>query len=906
MNIRKSIYTLSDSQLAAFQAAVNAIKADGSYDDFIHRHHHAMMQATPWQSEAPNTALRNSAHRGPAFLPWHRYFLREFEKALQRKNPYVTLPYWDWTVDAGNPRGAALWNTGPGRQYVGGDGLVTSGPFANWTALVDSGGALIPRPGGIRRQLGADTRGNPAFPTAAQVQDALQNFPEYDTERWDVQSTGSFRNRLEGWTATGSESGSQLHNRVHIWIGGDMGPGTSPNDPVFFLHHGNIDRIWAQWQQRPGSSGYLPVSGGPAGHNLGDQMAHLTSPDPTPARSLDYRRSLGYVYDTDPPLADLATPVVEFHDVPTLETSWRAAVFQVRSPRPVTFEVVPGGEPGAPYSLTSLGGTVTHTPPVDNAPFDPVRIWFAFTGEAAPGVAAEGTAQVRCVETNETFTVTLRGNTVPRPTTGVVLCLDRSGSMEEPAGTGSSRIALLKEAASRCVELTRDGSGIGVVSFDHNATPEIDLAPFGPASTQRADALNAIGGLSPGGATSIGGGVELARQKLQAGDGAFDGRAILVMTDGLENEPPFLGDVMGSIDQRSFAIGLGTAQQVSTEALGKLANNTDGYLLLTGPLGSDLDSYFRLSKYFQQILISATNENVVTDPAGFIRSGEEGRIPFQLSEADIDATVILMVDVPAVRLQIETPGGEVLDESALEEVGAQVVHGSDMTYVRLGLPSVNGAHGGTWQAVLKVDGRRFRSALSALKKQGEEGAVLAELAAEQGARYNVTVSSWSNVRMTVRLLQKSLEPGADVGIKATLTEYALPVEGAEVFAEVAPPDGRTRRVRLEEVGNGEYLGSFNGEYPGAWRIHVLAAGAGRGGTPFTREQLLSAGIVDGAERVAPPRLNAGRELTEALRSLLGEKGPRQALERAGVDPDQAIEILERHGKPSPERREEMG
>jgi tyrosinase len=51
----------------------------------------------------------------------------------------------------------------------------------------------------------------------------------------------------------------QIHNNVHRAVGGQDGGGTmagpnSPADPVFFLHHANIDRLWAQWQKAPQSA----------------------------------------------------------------------------------------------------------------------------------------------------------------------------------------------------------------------------------------------------------------------------------------------------------------------------------------------------------------------------------------------------------------------------------------------------------------------------------------------------------------------------------------------------------------------------------------------------------------------------------------------------------------------------
>lgn len=42
-----------------------------------------------------------------------------------------------------------------------------------------------------------------------------------------------------------------IHGNVHNAVGGDMRTAHSPTDPVFYLHHANVDRLWAQWQTGP-------------------------------------------------------------------------------------------------------------------------------------------------------------------------------------------------------------------------------------------------------------------------------------------------------------------------------------------------------------------------------------------------------------------------------------------------------------------------------------------------------------------------------------------------------------------------------------------------------------------------------------------------------------------------------
>ena len=68
-------------------------KKVSTYDLFIVWHHVAMSTLTP-----PSQSDRNAAHRGPVFLPWHRFMLRQLELNLQRvlNDNTFGLPYWDW------------------------------------------------------------------------------------------------------------------------------------------------------------------------------------------------------------------------------------------------------------------------------------------------------------------------------------------------------------------------------------------------------------------------------------------------------------------------------------------------------------------------------------------------------------------------------------------------------------------------------------------------------------------------------------------------------------------------------------------------------------------------------------------------------------------------------------------
>jgi tyrosinase len=228
---RANILSLPQAEVTRLTNAFRVLKANGAYDDFIRRHMVAMNTPTPAGAES------NAGHSGPIFLPWHRACLWELETMLIAAAPAGTtpiagIPYWAWEAEArlngGNPRRSKLWTPG----YLGGDG-----DTANGNRVLNR--RTLP---GLIRLLGRDSAGSSTLPAETQITD-LMTYTTYDRPPYNKSSTSSFRNRLEGWLG-----GPRLHNQVHRFVAGDMLVGTSPNDPVFWLHHANVDRLWWNWQ----------------------------------------------------------------------------------------------------------------------------------------------------------------------------------------------------------------------------------------------------------------------------------------------------------------------------------------------------------------------------------------------------------------------------------------------------------------------------------------------------------------------------------------------------------------------------------------------------------------------------------------------------------------------------------
>lgn len=801
-------------------------------------------------------------HGGASFLPWHRELLNRYEELLREIDPELSLHYWDWTED---PRAA---NNGSGGTYnifttafMGESNGNVSDPFVGFPPISRdvAGGAAAPSPPGVDSDNSIVNSSN-GFPQAEQWQE--------------------FRLALES---------TPNHNSIHGYIGGTIGPPhTAFEDPFVYLIHSNVDRIWARWQTEPGQEWRLdPLLTYGNETNDPDIVENMAPWDgssglrpwapPDNQQLVKNSKDISIVippcYDTNSNLAPHvvvdnlgAPPVIHFNDIPSGDTASRAAVFKVYGCGDATIRVKPGFEPAAPFSiLYPASGSITagHAP----EPYVIVHIWLGYTAGAANVPVADGAVTFECVESGQEFEFVIKANSIIRPRVAVMLVLDQSGSMAWDAGTsGLTRLDVLKDAATKFMEIIPVDSGVGLIRFDDNAYP-VNHATYPGLEITRinsdADRIAGISAVASHGAyggTSVGDGVQMGRDLLNAlPAGDYEEKAMIVFTDGLENQPVSIESVSGAINNRTFAIGLGNESQVNTNALTQLTNGTGGYLKLSGLLSSSIDDYFRVPKYFMQILAGVTNNNIILDPTGYVAAGQEVRIPFIVNEADLDATVILMVDIQAVDIAIETPNGDLITPLNVAALGIDYSIGNKSRNYKFTFPVAfpAGNHSGEWFVLLKLNKDDFKKQLSVLRDRNPD---LFQSAATHGVRYSVIVNTYSNLKMEASVSQDSFEPMANVHLNASLTEYGLPIENrAAVNVEVNRPDGTMVVVPLNEVGPGIFENSFVANIPGIYKSRMLAGGSTIRGNLFTREKSFEPAVFQGGDRPTKEPVDTGKD-----------------------------------------------
>jgi hypothetical protein len=454
---------------------------------------------------------------------------------------------------------------------------------------------------------------------------------------------------------------------------------------------------------------------------------------------------------------------------------------------------------------------------------------------AGPGDTAWATVTIECVETAETWTFYLTANTRVSEESVVMMALDLSGSMDLPSGFfGLLRHEVLRESVLSLLTYLPDRAFIGLIRFDHEAVAASAIDAVGVQRQALMDAVDALA--TDNGYTSIGNALELAEIGLKGFPADYI-KGTIVMTDGQENTPKLISDVMEFVENPVYAIAMGTPENIDTYELNELAGLTGGYVLLTGDL--DGEDRFKVLKYYMQIYTNVVGDSVVIDPAGRLYPGRPAQVPFHVNNDDPRVDIVLMTTAPElIDFRLITPGEDEIVESG---PGVKTEAGPAVRYYRCDLARLEkeGVVRGRWQAVIDIKKKQFNRFTKARKKAGDP-------MAERGVPYNIVVMARSPLRMHGRLQQSGYEPGDTITVRASLKDAGLPVTAVtDIHVIVNEPEGTHYRTDLKSVAPGHYEVTIPTDKPGIYGCRVVARGTAADQRTFMREQTLTGAVWQG-------------------------------------------------------------
>ncbi|KAJ3294821.1 hypothetical protein HK104_003254 [Borealophlyctis nickersoniae] len=197
--------------------------------------------------------LNANIHGNDVFLIWHRQFVAEVEKVLQKYDPNFCMFYWAthlmyhpsvWTKDPIWTHFGTAVADRDGDEFTGRD--ITDGPLAGiqFGATISVAG----RKRGLYRDYdlkdsyvatATDGRGSPVYMWAP-----LEYYNSAYEASLQPSATGN-----DGFAVYAYQA-QLIHGYVHNSQGGFMGSMFSPIDPLFWAHHSNVDYLWHIVQQK--------------------------------------------------------------------------------------------------------------------------------------------------------------------------------------------------------------------------------------------------------------------------------------------------------------------------------------------------------------------------------------------------------------------------------------------------------------------------------------------------------------------------------------------------------------------------------------------------------------------------------------------------------------------------------
>lgn len=207
------------------------------------------------------------------FPVWHRGYLGWFERTCRELSgdPDFALPFWDWTALPRVPKQFFQGVLNPADPaYISSYQAFYTQLSNPMSALWQSFSAAQSKEMSLRgynsmNDVWAQVQGDPMFVPPPGVRALTATSPGFDrpTKKAVALSTImkslapkdfiSFASDQAPFHSQSAGFGileGQPHNNVHNCVGGLMEDMLSTIDPLFFLHHANIDRLWDVWTRK--------------------------------------------------------------------------------------------------------------------------------------------------------------------------------------------------------------------------------------------------------------------------------------------------------------------------------------------------------------------------------------------------------------------------------------------------------------------------------------------------------------------------------------------------------------------------------------------------------------------------------------------------------------------------------
>jgi hypothetical protein len=280
--VREDIARLTDApmRLARLEEAIGEMQRRSKVDPDDPKGWQVHTRAHTQVCSAVSNSDPAQVHGCWWFLPWHRAFLAVTEWKLRALSgdPTLALPYWNWSSDRRIPAAFAR----PGSPLA---------QAQRHTADRDL------RPAEVDQLLHDD-----ALASLGVAALGARSFEARTPEEIPASFGGIAKPNPAGWHGR-SRMETIPHNAIHNYVGGEAADGalgdmtelaTAAADPVFYAHHGNLDRLWEVWRRDPVRKATEPAF---AQERflfpwIDGNMVAVAAKD-----TLDTRR-LGYVYDS--------------------------------------------------------------------------------------------------------------------------------------------------------------------------------------------------------------------------------------------------------------------------------------------------------------------------------------------------------------------------------------------------------------------------------------------------------------------------------------------------------------------------------------------------------------------------------------------------------------------------------